>query len=183
MHTRLTFSRVPTNVKFEVDDCEAEWAFQHKFDMIHVRYMAAALKDWPNLVRQCYENTLPGGWTELQDFDLLYRAEDGSLPVDSPVSSWIHTLLKASRDFGNDPCPGENLGKWLLDAGFEDVQVDKFPVPIGPWPKDKHLVGPTCSPLRHTHYLDMCPKINPCLVEYPQSINSGAICWILLTSR
>ena len=151
MHTRLTVSRVPTNVKFEVDDCEAEWAFQHKFDMIHVRYMAAALKDWPNLVRQCYENTLPGGWTELQDFDLVYRAEDGSLPVDSPLSSWIHTLLKASRDFGNDPCPGENLGQWLLDSGFEDVQVDKFPVPIGPWPKDKHLVWPHLfSPPAHT---------------------------------
>lgn len=149
MHTGLTFSRVPPNVKFEVDDCEAEWTYQHKFDLIHLRYMAASLKNWPYMVRQCYENTLPGGWTELQDFDLLYHAEDGSLPEDAPLHKWITTLMDASRDFGNDPCPGEHLGQWMLDAGFEDVQVDKFPVPIGPWPKDKHLVcGPICFPLR-----------------------------------
>lgn len=145
-HTRLTLSRVPTNVKFEVDDCEAEWAFQHKFDLIHLRYMAASLKSWPKMVRQCYENTVPGGWTELQDFDLLYRAEDGSLPEDAPLNFWIRTLMDASRAFGNDPCPGENLGQWLVDAGFEDVHVDKFPIPIGPWPKDKHLVWPHLFP-------------------------------------
>lgn len=140
MHLGLIQLRVPPNVKFEVDNCEAEWTFQQPFDLIHVRYMAGALKDWPQLARQCFENTAPGGWTEFQDFDPLYRAEDGSLSENAPVYGWVSTLLKASLDFGNEPCPGPNLAGWLKAAGFEDVQVDKFPVPIGPWPKDKHLV-------------------------------------------
>lgn len=140
MHIRLTFPRVPTNVKFEVDDCEQEWIFQHSFDMIHVRYLAGALTNWPNFVRQCYQNTLPGGWTELQEFDPLYHSEDDTLAMDSPLNDWIHTLLKACQDSGRDPSPGKNLAQWLLDSGFKDVQVNKFPVPIGPWPKDKHLV-------------------------------------------
>jgi hypothetical protein len=133
--------RVPPNVKFEVDDCEEPWTFQTPFDFIHVRYMAAALKDWPALARQCYLHTAPGGWVEFQDFDLVYHAEDGSMGEDLAVYDWVHTLLNAARDFGNDPCPGPKLEGWLEDAGFVNVRHEKFPVPIGPWPKDKHLVS------------------------------------------
>lgn len=132
-------SWVPPNVKFEVDDCEEPWTFQQPFDFIHSRYMAAAIKDWPKLARQCFEHTTPGGYCEFQDFDLQYYSEDGSMTPEAPITDWVNTLLKASRDFGNDPHPGSKLGGWLEDAGFVDVRAEKFLVPIGPWAKDKHL--------------------------------------------
>lgn len=131
---------MPPNVKFEVDDCEEPWTFQHPFDFIHARYMAAAIKDWPRLIQQSYDNTVPGGWCEFQDFDLQYYSEDGSMTPEAPVSKWATTLLDACRSFGRDPCPGPKLEGYMEDAGFEDVKVEKFHLPIGPWPKDKHLV-------------------------------------------
>ena len=91
---------------------------------MHVRYLAAAILDWPKLMRQAFEATAPGEWAEFQDFDLKYYSEDGSLKEEHSVQKWITTLLKAAEDFGRDPSPGSKLE------------------PIGPWPKDKHLVSP-----------------------------------------
>ncbi|KAL8952043.1 MAG: hypothetical protein Q9222_002030 [Ikaeria aurantiellina] len=132
-------SWVPPNVKFEIDDCEEPWTFREKFDIIHGRYLAAAIKDWPRLVSQAFEFTKPGGYTEFQDYDLVYYSEDGTLTDGLAVQEWITTLLQASRDFGRDPCPGPKLEGYMRDAGFKDVQSFKYKIPIGPWPKDKHL--------------------------------------------
>ena len=49
-------------------------------------------------------------------------------------------FLKASRMSGCEPCPGPKLETYLRDAGFKDIKVQKFPMPIGPWPLDLHLV-------------------------------------------
>ncbi|KAI4263346.1 MAG: hypothetical protein L6R42_001503 [Xanthoria sp. 1 TBL-2021] len=150
----MTF-RVPPNVKFEVDDCEEPWTFREKFDLIHIRYLAAAIADWPKLMSQAFEFTKPGGYSEFQDYDIVFYSEDGTLTDDRelssdtmqttsngmtvPIQKWITTFLQAARDFGRDPCPGPRLGGLMRDAGFQNVQEHKYKVPIGPWPKDKHL--------------------------------------------
>ncbi len=76
------------NVKFEIDDPEAIWAFEHQFDFVQVRvrYLAAAITDWRQLVLQAYDATEPGGWTVFQDFDVTYYSEDGSLREDQSIS-------------------------------------------------------------------------------------------------
>ncbi len=33
----------------------------------------------------------------------------------------------------------------MKDAGFQNVKAERYKLPIGPWPKDKHLVGPDPS--------------------------------------
>ncbi|KAI9843532.1 MAG: hypothetical protein M1837_006287 [Sclerophora amabilis] len=130
---------VPPNVKFEVDDCEEPWTFQEKFDYIHARYLAAAIVDWPKLMGQIYKQTTPGGWVEFQDYDLQYYSDDGSLRPEQPVLGWINSLIKCITDFGKEPSPGPKLKGWVEDAGFKNVEQRKFRLPIGPWPKDKHL--------------------------------------------
>ncbi|KAL9037882.1 MAG: hypothetical protein Q9180_003470, partial [Flavoplaca navasiana] len=130
---------VPPNVKFEVDDCEEPWTFREKFDVVHARYLAAAIADWPKLVSQAFQFTKPGGYSEFQDYDLVYYSEDGTLTNDLPIQKWITTLLEASRDFGRNPCPGPLLAQHMRDAGFQNVQERKYKIPIGPWAKDKHL--------------------------------------------
>ena len=132
---------MPANVKFEIDDAEESWTFQQKFDFIHVRYLAAAIADWPKLVRQSFAAIKPGGWAEFQDFDITYYSEDGSLKEEQAIQKWITILLDAARSFGRDPCPGQQLEEWMKEAGFQDVQHEKYRLPIGPWPKDKHLVS------------------------------------------
>ncbi|KAL9597322.1 MAG: hypothetical protein Q9179_004308 [Wetmoreana sp. 5 TL-2023] len=131
--------RVPPNVKFEVDDCEQPWTFTEKFDVVHARYLAAAIEDWPRLVSQAFEFTKPGGYAEFQDYDLQYYSEDGTLTENLSISNWINTLLQASRDFKRDPCPGPKLAGYMRDAGFKEVQEFRYKLPIGPWPRDKHL--------------------------------------------
>lgn len=134
--------RVPPNVKFEIDDAEEDWTFREQFDFIHCRYLATAIQDWPKLAKQAFENIVPGGFVEFQDFDLLYYSEDDSLKEDHSVYKWITELLDAARSFHRDPCPGTSLERIVEEAGFENVDVQKYRLPIGPWPKDKHLVSP-----------------------------------------
>lgn len=47
--------RVPPNVRFEVDDVEADWTYSQPFDFIHCRTLYGAIKDWPRLVKQIFE--------------------------------------------------------------------------------------------------------------------------------
>jgi len=133
--------RVPANVKFEVDDAEAPWTFQHQFDLVHVRYLAAAISDWPKLVRHCFEATKPGGYTEFQEYDLSIYAEDGSLKPEHAEKKWSEVACGACRTMGNDPDPGKKLEGWAKEAGFQDVYHERFRLPIGPWARDQHLVS------------------------------------------
>lgn len=47
----------------------------------------------------------------------------------------------------------------MRDAGFKDVQVSKYKIPIGPWAKDPHLViqfhaiSPLLSLARLSYYV------------------------------
>ncbi|CAL8574501.1 hypothetical protein XPA_000459 [Xanthoria parietina] len=116
-------SWVPPNVKFEVDDCEEPWTFRDKFDVIHARYLATAIADWPTLVSQAFQFTKPGGYSEFQDYDLVYYSEDGTLTDDLAIQKWITILLQAARDFGRDPCPGPRLAGLMRDAGFQNKTV------------------------------------------------------------
>lgn len=130
---------VPPNVRFEIDDVEAEWTYYQKFDYIHCRFMGNAIKDWPRLVRQCFEHTKPGGWVECIDLDLGWRSPDDSLTPDLASKHFNTVFLKASREAGLEPCPGPLLEGWLKDAGFTHVAVESRVWPVGTWPADKHL--------------------------------------------
>lgn len=48
-------SWVPPNVSFEIADVEEELTFSASFDFIHCRYMAGAIRDWPQLIRRAFE--------------------------------------------------------------------------------------------------------------------------------
>ncbi|KAJ9352223.1 hypothetical protein DTO027B9_5924 [Paecilomyces variotii] len=130
---------VPPNVKFIVDDFEDEWAYGDlKFDFIHARYLAVSVKDFARLLRQCYENTVPGGWVEFQDWDCVLYSEDGSTDG-TYIKQYYENVLPAMRKTGVEPGPGPKLEGWFRDAGFEEIHVEKFVLPIGAWPKDKRL--------------------------------------------
>ncbi|KAI8300318.1 Pyrrolocin cluster transcription factor fsdR [Colletotrichum sp. SAR11_59] len=129
---------VPPNVKFEIDDVESEWVYDHKFDFIFSRYMAASIKDWPKLVRNIHEHLNPNGWAEFQDYDIAFRSDDGTLTEEHHTTKWCNTLINACNKIGHDPNPGPKLERWVKDAGFINVIHQSFPIPLGPWPKDPH---------------------------------------------
>jgi SAM-dependent methyltransferase len=69
----------PPIVKFLLDDVELDWAESQPYDYIHYKYMARAIKDWPRLVQQIYDNLKPGGWFEFMESANTLLSEDGSL--------------------------------------------------------------------------------------------------------
>ncbi|KAI8272881.1 methyltransferase domain-containing protein [Colletotrichum sp. SAR11_57] len=129
---------VPPNVKFEVDDVESPW-IGPKYDFIFSRTMAGAIADWPQLAKNVFENTNPGGWAEFQDWDIVYYCDDGTLTEDTYTMKMDRMFLEACQMIGRDPCPGPQLEGWLKDAGFVNVRHTMFKIPIGTWPKDAHL--------------------------------------------
>ncbi|KAF3811893.1 Secondary metabolism regulator LAE1 [Colletotrichum gloeosporioides] len=129
---------VPPNVKFEVDDVESPW-IGPKYDFIFSRTMAGAIADWPQLAKNVFENTNPGGWAEFQDWDIVYYCDDGTLTEDTYTMKMDRMFLEACQMIGRDPCPGPQLEGWLKDAGFVNIRHKMFKIPIGTWPKDARL--------------------------------------------
>lgn len=131
---------VPPNVRFLVDDVEADWLYEDQpFDFVHARFLCGSIRDWPRLVEQAYNCTRPGGWVEFQDLDTFTYASDGSLSPDSAVARF-HTLTGGAREAqGFDMKPGRLLENWLREAGFINVAAHRIPLPLGPWPKDRRL--------------------------------------------
>ncbi|KAL1980063.1 hypothetical protein VTN96DRAFT_4682 [Rasamsonia emersonii] len=135
--TQPTF--VPPNVKFIVDDFEDEWVYENQqgFDFIHARYLAGSVKDFPRLLKQAYKWTAPGGWVEFQDWDTNMYSEDGSTKGTS-IEQYYRATIDGFTNAGYVASPGPRLEQWFREAGFQDIHVQKYRIPIGAWPKDKY---------------------------------------------
>ena len=72
----------------------------------------------------------------------MIRSDDGSLE-NTTMKQWTDTLPQAGRMLGREPCPGPKLEGWIRDAGFENIVVKVYKLPIGPWAKDPQfkLIG------------------------------------------
>lgn len=84
-------------------------------------------------------NTSPGGWVEVQDWETALSSEDDSTK-NTFLEQFYDLVLGSFEKAGYVTGPGSYLEQWLRDTGFEDIHVEKFPVPLGTWPKDKQLV-------------------------------------------
>ncbi|KAF2455558.1 S-adenosyl-L-methionine-dependent methyltransferase [Lineolata rhizophorae] len=130
---------VPPNVHFEVDDVESPWPPRSPFDFIHVRYMAGSIMDWPKFMRNCLEQTTPGGWIEFQDYAPIPYTEDNSEGPDNKFIEFFMLIEEACEKMGRIASPGRHLKGWAQEAGLTNVQHRMYKLPIGPWPKDKGL--------------------------------------------
>lgn len=131
---------VSPNAEFVIDDIEDDWGYEaNPFDYIHARYLAGSIRDWPRLVSQAYACTKPGGWVEFQDWDCMVESHDGSISKDNPLWRW-HEECNGRIEGTATGRPGPRLEEWVKAAGFVNVVVEKFPIPLGTWPKNKNLV-------------------------------------------
>ncbi|EPS44787.1 hypothetical protein H072_1223 [Dactylellina haptotyla CBS 200.50] len=132
---------VPPNLEFQIDDCEADWTFgKSTFDFIHIRYLRAAISNWPRLYQQAYDTLRPGGYFEFQDPDLTFLTDDGSLPEDAALTTYINHFHQACQKMGKHTRgQPQSVADELYKIGFEDVKVVVKKCPQNPWPKDPHL--------------------------------------------
>lgn len=83
---------------------------------------------------------LPGGWTEIKDIDFVALSDDDTLPQDSAIVKW-HNKLAEGAALGNlnlRASSSELVGRFVA-AGFINISVKEFKIPIGPWVKAKAL--------------------------------------------
>lgn len=140
--TPMQPNNVPPNLRFILDDIEDDWEYERNpFDYVHGRYLATSIKDWPRLTKQAYDCLKPGGWVEFQDWDADVRCDDGSLRPNSGLAQLSREGIKRRDAAGYVSSPGPKLEKWVKDAGFVNVTVIKYPVPIGSWAKDSRHVS------------------------------------------
>ncbi|KXH49767.1 methyltransferase [Colletotrichum simmondsii] len=136
-------SWVPSNVRFFVDDVEDDWLSGNNFDLIHMRNLASLVHDLPKLLERVFENLKPGAYVETQDFSANVKCDDGTMPEDWPLLEFWSNIRDAMHKMKIDIQVAPRIGALMKDAGFVNVQVRSYKVPVGRWPLDKtkRLVG------------------------------------------
>ncbi|KAJ5371981.1 hypothetical protein N7517_003987 [Penicillium concentricum] len=131
-------SWVPPNLRFVVDDAESQWLYNpsQPFDFIHARDLGGAIADWPRLMRQSYEHLRPGGWIELQEFEVMLKSDDDSIRLAPALCEFLERLTQASEAFHRPMNIAEGHRQRLVEAGFEDVRDEVYKVPSSVWARD-----------------------------------------------
>lgn len=66
-------------------------------------------------------------------------SEDGSTKGTS-IEQYYRATIDGFTNAGYVASPGPRLEQWFREAGFQDIHVQKYRIPIGAWPKDKYYV-------------------------------------------
>ena len=128
---------VPTNCKFEVDNAEADWVYNEKFDFIHGRMLCLGIHDWPRFFRQCWDHLKPGGWLEVQEVTLPIFCDDGSAAPDSALLKWGDLVKEAALKGGIDAAASNKFSEMLRAQGFVVMREEPIKWAVGHWPKGK----------------------------------------------
>ncbi|KAI8261457.1 Secondary metabolism regulator LAE1 [Colletotrichum sp. SAR11_239] len=127
---------VPPNVKFEIDDIKEPWTFSKPFDYIHSRMMTSSIANWQSYLQKCYDGLEPGGYLELDEFDIFPDCDDDTFPGDLAISKALGLLAEAMAKIGRAFQSVPELRQMMVDIGFEDVHFKQYKWPINIWPKD-----------------------------------------------
>jgi SAM-dependent methyltransferase len=131
---------VPPNVRFEIDDCTDDWTFPlSHFDFIHIRTLGGSIKDWPALLKRCYDHLKPGGHVEVVEGRTNFWTNDNTFPPDSAFKQWLDGFHEYCTAAGIDFDVIPQVPGWLEKVGFTGIQTLDCPVPVGTWPKDPAL--------------------------------------------
>ncbi|KAG1094430.1 hypothetical protein G6F42_018755 [Rhizopus arrhizus] len=120
------------NVKFQYGDILQTLMFpDNHFDLVYQRDVATVLpfKLWPNLISEFFRVTKPGGQIQLVEYDLLFKSPG---PVLTQVNEWYRS---AAATIGVNPDYTHYITEYMENAGFIDVQVQVYDIPIGEWPE------------------------------------------------
>ncbi|KAH7108932.1 UMTA methyltransferase family protein [Dactylonectria estremocensis] len=132
---------VPPNLKFEVDDCNLESSFNHNiFDFIHARDLSGCISDCYLFVKRQFDNLKRGGWFEYKELSRGFKS-DGSLKDCNWFNEWGN-LWKEAGSISKRPftmAEDGTMEEVMKRAGFENIVVCNYKMPVGRWPKGKRL--------------------------------------------
>jgi trans-aconitate methyltransferase len=131
-----TIRSVPPNCRFEIDDAEEEWIYSQPFDYIHGRALVSCFKDPPSIISSIFTNLTPGGYFEFQDPIMPLKSIDGTL-TGTYVDEFQTQCMAAAEKLGRPWTNGKNYGRWMREAGFEDVVERSYYWATNQWVKGK----------------------------------------------
>ena len=67
------------------------------------------------------------------------RSDDGTLPEDSALAGWGPMFIKFCAKSGRDLDTIDRFKARIENAGFINVHVKEYKVPVGDWAKNPHL--------------------------------------------
>ena len=77
---------------------------------------------------------------ECQELVVDAQTDDDSLPENNYIREWCANQESAVKKAGlTQKTSGGLLKKQMTEAGFENVVVREFKLPVGPWPTDARL--------------------------------------------
>ncbi|KAH8155419.1 uncharacterized protein LAJ45_00429 [Morchella importuna] len=129
---------VPPNVHFQIDDAESEWTWaKESFDMIHIRHLSGAIKDWDALLKEVYKNLKPGGWVDLSEYDMHLFSDDGTYHEGLGLYKFYDLVNQAAAESGRVFNIAGSLKASIEAAGFINVHQEMRKIPVGTWPADQ----------------------------------------------
>jgi hypothetical protein len=75
------------------------------------------------------------------DFTMTFYTINGEFRPGCAVDRWCNELKAFLWGFRLEPEPGPRLEGWIRAAGFEDIHIKRFALPVGLWPKEKRMVS------------------------------------------
>jgi ubiquinone/menaquinone biosynthesis C-methylase UbiE len=129
----------PPNLKFEIEDCTQPWTFDaNTFDFIHMRYPFGSIPDWDALFEQAFRACKPGGRIESLEASPHMESDDGSIGPMSAMSQWGTFFVEGGKMLGRtfEVLKHDVQRQGMLKAGFVDVDIRDYKVPLASWPKD-----------------------------------------------
>nr|XP_036584378.1 TAM domain methyltransferase [Colletotrichum truncatum]KAF6793896.1 TAM domain methyltransferase [Colletotrichum truncatum] len=115
-------SWLPDNVKIMED-----WSSVGPFDVVHKRFLFPTKVSWELL----FKSTKPNGHIEVEIVDWRPYGSSGNLLQESCLFEWAQMT---QNDF-------QDIQHKLEEAGFINVIVKSFELPIGPWNKQMPRLG------------------------------------------
>ncbi|KAI5838204.1 S-adenosyl-L-methionine-dependent methyltransferase [Morchella snyderi] len=127
-------SWVPPNVEFQIDDAELDWTFKKdSFDLVHIRHMGGAIKDWNVLMKQAYRVCKPGGWIDCAEYEMDIFCDDNTLSDSLELKQFYVLVNKAVETTGLGFTMSNKLKPVIERAGFTNVHHEVAKIPVGPW--------------------------------------------------
>ncbi|KAF9580204.1 hypothetical protein BGW38_003247 [Lunasporangiospora selenospora] len=99
------------------------------YDVVFQRNVSAGFtaQDWQTAVREAYRLCKPGGWFESVE-------SDASVHDAGPKTTLLFDFMLRSMGARLvDPTAVRTLSQMMIEAGFVDVQVKEYSVPLGEW--------------------------------------------------
>ncbi|KAH7012761.1 S-adenosyl-L-methionine-dependent methyltransferase [Microdochium trichocladiopsis] len=137
---QLPDSDLPLNVRFDVDDITEAWTYPpNTFHYVHVRWLTGSIEDWIALYKEIFKALKPGGTFEHKESSCMIRIDNGTRDPQSALAKWGKMFISAGQKSGRTFAVVEDdIQREAMEAaGFIDIRVVNFKVPIGSWSADE----------------------------------------------